>query len=50
MGKGELDVGLQELTDVRPLDVVLLLKLGNSEDLFQTRYPSVPAALSDCKR
>jgi len=33
VGEGELETGLQELTDVRPLDVVLLLNLGDSQDL-----------------
>ncbi len=33
VGKGELEVGFEELTDVRPLDVLLLFNLGDSEDL-----------------
>ena len=33
VGKRELETGLQELTDVRPLDVVLLLNLGDPQDL-----------------
>ena len=34
VGEGELETGLQELTDVRPLDVVLLLNLGDPQDLM----------------
>ena len=37
MGERELETGLQELTDVRPLDVVLLLNLGDSQDLSRAR-------------
>lgn len=33
MGKRELESGLEELLDVRPPDVVLLLNLSNTEDL-----------------
>lgn len=39
MGKGELETGLQELTDVRPLDVVLLLNLGDPQDLHGHIFP-----------
>lgn len=33
MGERELESGLEELLDVRPPDVILLLNLGNTEDL-----------------
>lgn len=34
MGKGELESRLEELLDVRSSNVLLLLDLNNSEDLF----------------
>lgn len=44
VGKGELETGLQELTDVRPLDVVLLLNLGDPQDLISHDKNTSPSA------
>lgn len=41
MGERELQSGLEELSDVRPLDILLLLDLGNSEDLDRPKSSSV---------
>jgi len=43
VGKGELETGLQELTDVRPLDVVLLLNLGDPQDVDRPKPSPVPS-------
>jgi hypothetical protein len=37
VGQWELQSWLEELTDVRPLDVLLLLDLSNTEDLSYTK-------------
>lgn len=41
MGERELESWLEELLDVRPPDVLLLLNLGNSEDLDIPKSGSV---------
>lgn len=41
MGKRELESGFQQLPDVRPLDVILLFNLGNSQDLDTPESSSV---------
>lgn len=41
VGERELESGLQQLPDVRPLDVLLLLNLGNSQDLDAPESGSV---------
>lgn len=41
MGERELESRLEELTDVRPLDVLLLLNLGDTQDLDRSEASTV---------